>query len=138
MKNLFCSLLSFIIIAGVSGAHAETMCVRDDTVAVVLDPTYGGTAEQTDNANGRWSVQFSYGKISGISECRNKNASGSTLNQNQACWCQMTKPAMSKWVFYNQSGSVDDCLSRCTGWCASYIRQSGSGMRKSIYASVGQ
>ncbi|MBR5904626.1 MAG: InlB B-repeat-containing protein, partial [Alphaproteobacteria bacterium] len=60
--------------------------------------------------------------------------------QGQYCWCRMTAPAKSKWVYVAnlQSGSYDDCKKRCPGYCGGYV--SGitvqSNVRKAIYDNV--
>ena len=132
-------------------ALATTMCAVDDTVVVVLDPTIGGTGNTYDNTAGTWRTTFSYGAISGISACLSSNYSksqggyiyGLTDNGNPVvgaerngghCWCKMTHPMASAWVF-NDSNSASYCASNCTFYCAYYAR-SYAALRVGLFGSI--
>lgn len=59
----------------------------------------------------------------------------------QYCWCRMTNPAVSRWVYVADiaSGGLEGCQRRCPGYCGSYI--SGvtvkqSVVRKAIYDNI--
>ncbi|MBQ0013405.1 MAG: hypothetical protein KBS86_02460 [Proteobacteria bacterium] len=80
--------------------------------------TYGLTEDQT------WGVTFSgYGQVKGISACTSTSGtlgvatdtefSNTTLTGGN-CWCKMTSPATSRWVFY----AADSGSGSCGRWCA--------------------
>ncbi len=113
-------------------AFATTMCAVDDSVAVVLDPTIGGSGYTYDNTAGTWKTTFSYGYVSGISACLNSNkgkgmggwvANLTDVNPDgeektvvgsekygRYCWCKATHPVASRWVFNYDNGSASFAL----------------------------
>ena len=134
MKNLVLIIPILLTIP----AYATTMCAKNDSVAVVLDPSISSSNPNDylfDNNTGIWGAQFPYGKISGISACLN-TGSGKTRGytkpmlmdidninvvggekKGQYCWCKMTHPASSQWVFVYNDGSKERCISRCPYIC---------------------
>ena len=111
-----------------------TMCAANDTVAVVLDPSINSTRAGRDPTIGTWWVAHPYGTISGIAASINRQANNyeviskltDTDNEGNAkiitggekygkqCWCRMTHPAQSKWI-YNHAATQNnrECLSGC-------------------------
>ena len=133
-------------------AHATTMCATDDTIAVVLDPMIGGS-NYTYNADlFEWNTTFSYGTVFGIATCVDtagssnqvvaelKSSDGTVATGGERsgryCWCQMTHPARSRWVFQHAYGSVDGCGSICASGCGDDVRY-GSGFRSAVFGSLG-
>ena len=45
-----------------------------------------------------------------------------TADENLNCWCKMTSPAVSRWVFSDVYSSVGNCISLCARNCAGYVR----------------
>ena len=146
----------FSIFAGILGciiampAFATTMCVQNDNVAVVLDPTVAGTTYTYDNSLGRWDTTFPYGHVIGISACiRTSGSYGVAKSQlkddgndvvggevtGARCWCRMTHPAVSLWVFSYSYSSASECASICTGRCGAYV-QARSDFRAGLFGSV--
>ena len=142
-------------------AFATTMCVKDDNVAVILDPSIPGTTYSYDNALGRWDTTMPYGHIIGISACVNTSGSygvaksdlhdkivttnGVTTGTTNSviggettgkyCWCRMTHPAVSLWVFAYTVSSASECASNCTPYCGYYVRNY-SDFRAGLFGSV--
>ena len=134
MKKTILIILSLLPIP----TYATTMCAKNDSVAVVLDPSISSSNSNDysfDDKTGIWWAQFPYGLISGISACLNtgsgkrrgytepmltdtdnKTVVGSEKN-GQYCWCKMTHPASSQWVFIYDDGSKERCSSRCPYIC---------------------
>ncbi len=67
--------------------------------------------------------------ISGIAGCSSQNGSAigtksdtistsSTTEDNMYCWCKMTSPAVSSWVFNYVYGSAANCAYECAKFCA--------------------
>ena len=131
-------------------AFGTTMCVQNDNVAVVLDPSVAGTTYTYDNSLGRWDTTFPYGHVIGISACINTSGSyGVAKSQlkdggndvvggevtGPRCWCKMTHPAVSLWVFDGSSSSAAGCASNCTIVCGVNVRDN-SGFRAGLFGSV--
>ena len=138
-------------------SFATTMCAPNDTVVVVLDPTLGCSGSTYDNTAGTWTARFSYGNISGISACLNSNrgkgmggwVANLTDTDNNGdehtvvgsekygryCWCRMTHPVASRWVFNYDSGSASSCASNCTNNCGNNA-QNNVALRVGLFGSV--
>ena len=154
MKNIL-FLLLLLLIPCVSGAL--TMCVRDSATVVSLDPAVGGTGNKYNAAEMVWSTTFPYGTIYGEATCLSDadgtpsentmgvytNSKGEMLplrnefsgqRNGGKCWCRMTHPASSRWVF-NSSSSASDCASNCANGCG-YNAQYNAAMRSGLFGSV--
>ena len=142
-----------------------TMCVRDSSLVVSLDPSIGGSTNGNNAAEMLWWAEFSYGRIYGEATCLSEaeggkpsgsmgvytNTNGNMLPQDTPaglrnqdadgndriyCWCKMTHPAYSRWVFTNSS-SASDCASNCAYGCGCYAR-SNAALRSGLFGSVGK
>ena len=145
--------LLFGALLAVSPAFSTTMCVQNDNMAVILDPSVPGTTNTYDNALGRWDTTMPYGHIIGISACIGTSGSygvaksqlKDSANNNvpvvggevtgARCWCKMTHPAVSLWVFYDSFSSPSGCASYCTNSCGYYV-QRNSVFRAGLFGSV--
>ena len=141
------------------------MCARNDTVVVPLDSAPNGTAYGHSATEHIWWTDFSYGRIYGLGTCLSAaeggkptgsmgsiiNAAGEMLppedslggrtgqdadgNDRIYCWCKMTHPASSRWVF-RASLSVSDCASLCADRCG--YAQHYAALRSGLFGSVGK
>ena len=145
---------------------ALTMCVRDSSLVVSLDQSIGGSTNGNNASEMLWWTEFSYGRIYGVSTCLSaaeggkpsggqgsyKNDKGQMLPQDEAlagrtgqdadgndrgyCWCKMTHPASSRWVFaYSNSASL--CASDCAAYCGDFA-QRNAALRSGLFGSVGK
>ena len=82
--------------------------------------------------------------ISGIGICSStKGASQYTTateldvssTSNKYCWCKMTNPAVSRWVFYRSYTSVGACALDCASLCA-YLVQTDATFRAAMFDSL--
>jgi len=129
----------FSIIIGIAVATsadaANTMCVTNDNTNIILDPSIEGTGSTFDEQSATWSVTFSYGTISGIASCNSLSGIVGTAypqynnqitqgyQQNQLhCWCRITSPVRSAWVFENPYPSPSDCAVYCVRYCGIRVR----------------
>ena len=156
-------ILVMMMIPCVGGAL--TMCVRDSSLVVSLDQSVGGTTYGNNAAEMLWWTEFSYGRIYGEATClseaeggkpsgsmgvitnvdgvmlsqdlpaglKNKDADG---NDRGYCWCRMTHPAYSRWVFA-YSSSASTCASSCAYYCG-YYAQANAALRSGLFGSVGK
>ena len=138
-------------------AQAATMCSKNDTITIMLDPSVGNSTNSTygySTANSTWWTAFPYGTVRGISACLSSNYGKSLggavadLHDNnelvvggetngEHCWCKMTHPAASLWVFYSTYSSASDCAYYCASRCGSNVR-GDSAMRSGLFGSVRQ
>ena len=160
-KVLFAFLLLLIPCVG----GALTMCVRDSSLVVSLDQSINGSANGNNASEMVWWAEFSYGRIYGEATClsaaeggkpsgsmgvitnadgvmlsqdvpsglKNKDADG---NDRGYCWCKMTHPAYSRWVFY-YSYSASACASDCANYCGIHARYTAA-LRTGLFGSVGK
>ena len=154
MKQLF--FIFMLIIT--TPLYATTMCAKNDTVVVILDPSENGisNSNKADNYTGTWSARFSYGTVAGISACLNKG--GSYLGYNNVaelkdtingetklvvgterygmyCWCKMTHPTVSFWTFLAGRGNSYNCANGCAGACADDTVRTRA-LREGMFGSI--
>ena len=100
-----------------------------------------------DDINKTWSTTFPNYTISGISTCNETSGTWGTVysgNPNDIkqetsggnCWCRMTSPARSAWVFYATFPLETDCYGRCAYYCGSSIVEALT-FRYNMFGSVG-
>ena len=148
-------------------AYGTQMCVEDDTVAVVLDASQNGTNTTTNELSsaganaGEWDVTFAWGRVYGIAACLSQNYGLATygvartdeLIDNDAvvvggeqnggyCFCRLTHPAVSRWAYRYNSGSLAACAGNCVSACA-YYQNGYTGFRhvlqfrRNVFGSIG-
>lgn len=144
---------------------ALTMCVRDSSLVVSLDQSIDGITNGKNASEMLWWTEFSYGRIYGEATCLSEaeggkpsgsqdvitNSNGEMLSQDIPaglkykdadgndrgyCWCRMTHPASSRWVF-NYSYSASDCAFSCANNCA-YNALYYAAWRSGLFGSVGK
>ena len=144
---------------------ALTMCVRDSSLVVSLDQSIGGTTNGNNASEMLWWTEFSYGRIYGEATCLSEaeggkaSSMGTTTNSNGEklsqdipaglknkdadgndrgyCWCRMTHPAYSRWVFNYSSYSASTCASDCARNCGNSARDYAA-LRGGLFGSVGK
>ena len=81
--------------------------------------------------------------ISGIGICSSTSGSSigqtatklSTSDDNKHCWCKMTSPAVSRWVYNYSDASAGFCAQSCAKFCANYI-QRYANLRSALFGSL--
>ena len=140
-------------------ANALDMCVRDSAMVVSLDPAVNGAGSHYNESELTWDTVFSYGIIYGEATCLSDadgapsksamgvytNSKGEMLPNDDTfvqrkdgghCWCRMTHPAYSRWVFV-VSSYASDCASYCARSCG-LSAQTDAALRGGLYGSVGK
>ncbi|MBQ0013179.1 MAG: hypothetical protein KBS86_01225 [Proteobacteria bacterium] len=101
--------------------------------------TYGLTTDQT------WGATLYTGdKVTGITSCnstpgtyaQSTNENFNQTDKGQYCWCKMTFPAVSLWVFYFEYSSSSNCAYSCPYDCGLGAR-SATIFRSGVFSSVG-
>ena len=153
-KSLYFAI--FAVFAFFIPIFATTMCTINDSVAVILDPSIAGTAGGVfDRTLGTWSVTFPYGTIYGISACVDTDwgksrgnyiktltdTNGTRVYGNEAlgqyCWCKMTHPVASRWVFDLNRSSTGCNGGNCANFCGIDTRNM-EVLRVGLFGSVQQ
>ncbi len=144
---------------------ATEMCARNDTIVIPLDSNVGSTGGGHRETEATWWVTFPYGRLQGLATCLSAaeggalttnrgaytNANGEMLpgddalagrsgqdadgNNRRYCWCKMTHPASSRWVFTTSNAS--DCKTVCSYACQNYII-AYDVVRSGLFKSIGK
>ena len=158
-------ILALFILLVLFCAFATDMCARDDTMVLVFDPLVSGSGGSNAN-EWTWWTAFPYGTIAGDATCLSVNeglgrVSGAGAyygideyantfitadtglngldadgNERKYCWCKMTYPVSSRWVFKGVYSSAIRCKTACANECSGYIRGT-QGLRAGIFDSIG-
>ena len=132
----------FFGIFAIINAHASVMCSTSDYVTFVLDPYINGTNYTYDAAARTWKAIFPYGNVSGVAVCNDIGGTYGVSSNNEQyetggknCWCKMTHPAVSRWVFRDSYSSASFCAVYCARDCGNHVR-GDSGFRSGVFGSV--
>ena len=135
-------LSMFFGIFAIINAHASVMCSTSDYETLVLDPYIQGTNYTSNAATMTWKAIFPYGNLSGIAVCNDTGGTFGVSSNNEQyetggvkCWCKMTHPAVSRWVFRGSYSSASDCADYCARGCGDGVRDS-SVFRSGVFGSV--
>ena len=138
MKKYIIMISMFLV--GV--AHASVMCSDSDYVTLVLDPSIEGISYPYNAANMTWNTVFPYGNVSGVAVCNDTGGTYAVASNDEQtetggvkCWCKMTHPAVSRWVFSSSGSSSSDCSDYCARNCGNYVRAL-SDFRSRFFGSV--
>ena len=157
-KYILATLILFIPCV----TYALTMCARDNSLVVALNPSISGTG--TYNVKEfMWRANFEYGTILGEATCLAAyeteavdsngyisqdipkglfgtapiNPDNPEANRSRRfCFCRMTQPAMSHWVYMNDLGS--GCSVSCAQYCFLDGMRNSPIFRAKIFNSIGQ
>ena len=147
-------------------ANATDMCARDDTMVLVFDKDIGGSGSGSNVTEWTWWTSFPYGRVAGEATCLSVSeglgrtsgqgayygtgdyastpitaepglkGTDSAGNDRKYCWCKMTHPVSSRWVFNVAYADSSTCASDCASRCGSHVRNAFA-MRGGVFNSVG-
>lgn len=162
MKRFFVIIFALLPIY----ANATDMCARDDTMVLVFDKDVGSSGAGYNATEWTWWVNFPYGRIAGEVTCLSAaeglgrtsgqgvyygtgdysktfievepglKGTDSDGNDRKYCWCKMTHPVSSRWVFNAIYSDSSVCASSCALRCSDSVRDR-SAMRGGMFNSVG-
>lgn len=150
MKILHLSITVFASMLLIYESYATTFASSSEAKICLTD--FFGTTQSpashctnspsgglTENTNNQWSFNCQLGgdslELKGLAFCSSDILAGGTVTDNitsgdfndgvyeaSGCWCKMTYPFASQWVFYGRiySGS-DRCFNRCASACISAV-----------------
>lgn len=159
MKRLF--ILIGVFTACIP-AYATDTCLHDNTTVLTLWKSKNGVKTSSNKSDMSWTITFDYSMspsdstaktLYGLSTCNeiSTNTAGTEAKTGDAnvylrsssvdigtyCWCQMTAPVSSWWVFYNQYSDADTCASKCASECASAISNNTNNFRtQGVYMAI--
>ena len=161
MKRFFVIIFALLPIY----ANATDMCARDDTMVLVFDKDVGGSGGGSNVTEWTWWVNFAYGRIAGEATCLSAaeglgrtsgagayygtgdysktfieaepglSGTDSDGNDRKYCWCKMTHPVSSHWVFSYVPVGSSSCASVCAKYCSNV--HAYSELREGVFNSVG-
>ena len=127
-----------------TGAHAVTKCVAFNS-STTCTSDYSQYSFHTD-----WAATCTTNgvstPISGIGICSSTSGSSTgqtateldtsfTVDDNKYCWCKMTSPAVSRWVFSLSFPSAGHCVRDCSWYCAGRVRLNAV-LRSALFGSM--
>ena len=119
-----------------------------------MDPSVDGTGDPTASGVGEtWSVTFANsvngGMVSGIASCNsltstwgvahpeyNNQISKGYQDDGLHCWCRMTSPVRSAWVYTQPKNSASHCAAGCANTCSILIHDYAD-FRTAVFNSAG-
>ena len=144
MKKRLILVGGIAAILAATGAHAVTKCVA-------LNSSTTCTYERPGVNVADWTSTCTTNGVStpikGIGICSANAGStvgatatelemSSTVDENINCWCKMTSPAVSRWVFYSSFTSpLVICAQSCAANCARIVQASAS-FRSAMFGSL--
>ena len=145
ITKILLSVITAIMI--VTNTNATTMCVTNDNNSIILDPSVEGTSYTSQASSKTWITTFPNYTVNGIATCNSTTASyeahpeynfdnNYVSSEGTECWCKMTSPVRSAWVFDYGFSSASDCVSQCANYCGSGVRYY-SDVRERFFGSAG-
>jgi len=151
VKKLILYLFSAILLPN-SVLGLATTCVPNAVFWNILIPENAGTGHTT--SNGYWQTTFGYNTagyneqtinyIRGQSACSivagtaNSPDGAPALSMGDtgsSCWCKMTAPLVSSWIFINTYASDSACASSCADACGT-AAQTSQAFRTAVYNNI--
>ena len=126
-----------------AGIKAEDIEIPQDFVKNE-DTTYNSIDDILVEEPGLWTVGFLDYTVHGTAVCNNNtgmHAKASNSEQTEAggteCWCKMTNPKQSRWVFLNSYIDASSCIGDggCAGGCANRVADDAD-FRGAVFGSV--
>lgn len=160
MKKQVVSIFMIGMLCG--AAHSATTCIHNQTAVFVIKKDVTPVSVSLNTSDMTFQLQFDYDLMpgneasrmaTGMSTCNEitTDTAGNTATQGSAnthlrasnadvgthCWCSLTGPVTTWWV-YNRSYSDDDsCASNCTSDCANAIQNNTNGfLTNGIYRAI--
>ena len=137
LKTLF---LLVIAITFCQPVYAVTKCVKLNSSTTCS--TYSGATGQSN-----WSATCDGVSVQGVAFCGSQNGvsigattdavtTSTTSDNNKYCWCKMTSPAVSRWVFSYARTPAGYCAINCANACA-YYAQNNASFRSALFSGLG-
>lgn len=159
MKKL---LLTCVLCLCAVAAYGATTCIHTRTGVFMLKKSANGISSSHNNSDMTWSVTFdydivpnnsSYRTLTGNATCNEITTAtdGSDITKNGAntylrastsdvgtmCWCSMSAPVSSWWVFMQAYADEETCASSCAAACADGVKNNTDNFRSAgVYLAI--
>ncbi len=154
--------LSILLTLFYAGAYAATTCIRNRTAVFTIKKSENPTSVSSNTAEKTFTLRFGYDLVPNNSSQRTLNgtATCNEITTNTAeitaapgdanvylrassadigtqCWCSLSGPVTSWWVYYGAFDSEDACDAGCTSACATAIKDNTNNFRTNgIYLAI--
>lgn len=157
-------ILSISAVLGVlcGAAYGATTCIHNQTPVFIIKKSVDPTSVSSDADSMTFSLRFdydlvpnnsSYRTLDGMATCNeistdtagdnvvlgaaNTHLRASNADVGTMCWCQLTGPITSWWVYLRQYSDDASCASSCARDCASAIRENTDNFRTNgVYLAI--
>lgn len=159
MKKL---LIACVLCLSVVAAYGATTCIHSRTAVFMLKKSVNGISASHNNSDMIWRVTFdydlvpndsSYRTLTGNATCNevSTNIDGAQIQKNAAnvylrastsdvgtmCWCSLSAPVSSWWVFMQAYADEDACAAGCAAACADGVKNNTDNFRSNgIYLAI--
>jgi hypothetical protein len=142
--------ITAVIIGMTSGAKA-VVCMPSAYTAPTSCSNYtnarAADAGDTVLPTGNWMVWGCSGgsvsRFAGISYCSSTDDEQASYSEGEPgsssgkyCWCALTSPAASAWVYLSGYGSANLCSQDCAYYCAK-VSQGPASLRRTLFSALG-
>lgn len=143
-------------------AHAVAMCAQTDTITLVVKKDVLPVSVSVNTDDMTFEMELDYDlmpgnlpsrTVMGMASCNNiaTNTAGKAVSRGGAnthlrasnttigshCWCELTEPVTSWWVYYGEYSDDDTCAASCVTDCANAIKNNTDGfLSNGIYGAI--
>jgi len=154
--------LSVLLTLFCAGAYAASTCIHSRTAVFTIKKSENPTSSSYDTAEKTFTLRFGYDLVpndasqrtlTGTSTCNeittntadtaaksgdaNVYLRASSADVGTQCWCSLSGPVTSWWVYYGAFDSEDACDTGCTSACATAIRDNTNNFRTNgVYLAI--
>lgn len=132
--------------------YALTMCARDNSLIVALNPNITGISAGYNNSEFTWAVKYDYGTLLGEGTCLSVNeversldniekglhGYDNTSTERTECYCRLKHPALSRWTPSTHFTNLYDCKNNCALYCTRTASQGDNSVRRAMFNSIGR
>lgn len=152
----------FFMVALCGVAHGATTCIRNNTPVFVIQKSVTPVSVSANAANMTFELHFDYDlspgrastrTVTGMATCNeittdtngatiasggaNTHLRASTADVGPRCWCELTGPVTSWWVYNREYADDAACAAGCASDCANAIKANRNGfLTNGIYRAV--
>ena len=141
--------------------YALTMCARDNSLVITLQAAIPGSSPASKAEDWAWRVNFNYGTLLGEATCLNPSnghpnndtitgvivrndgtnvpndfPKGMQGSNNFFCWCRISHPINTIWVFSTRFDNGGLCKNNCAYYCATNVAAQSTAMRSSMFKNI--
>lgn len=161
IKHIISVPLALVAVCA-TAAYGATTCIHNQTPVFVIQKSVKPTSVSASTSDMTFELRFdydlvpgnsSYRTITGMATCNEiaTNTAGDTVSQGGAnthlrasnadvgtrCWCSLTGPVTTWWVYNREFSDDDACLAGCASDCANAIKNNSNNfLTNGIYGAI--